>query len=231
MPEGHPQSEEELRRVEEVRGLDLPAGDVGEGLRFKSSRGSFNAILHKAPNTDKAVIWVCGARGGFGGPGPGTYARMSEKFVDENITSLRLDYRYPNDVFECTLDVLAGVAYLKSAEHQPVVVVGHSFGGAVVIAAGANSSHIKGVVALSPQTYGAGMAPQLAPRRLLVVHGKADTRLTFACGQQIYDMAKEPKELVLYEGAEHRLEECRDDLEDLLGDWIPETLAADIKLV
>ena len=44
-------------------------------------------------------------------------------------------------------------------------------------------------------------------------------------------MAKEPKELVLYEGAEHRLEECRDDLEELLGNWIPETLAADIKLV
>ena len=231
MPAGHPQSEEELMRVEEVRVIDLPSGDFGEGFRIKSSRCSFNAILHRAPNTDKAVIWVCGARGGFGGPGPGTYARMSEKFVDESITSLRLDYRYPNDVFECTLDVLAGVAYLKSAEHQPVVVVGHSFGGAVVIAAGANSSHIKGVVALSPQTYGAGMAPQLAPRRLLVVHGKADTRLTFACGQQISDMAKEPKELVLYEGAEHRLEECRDDLEELLGNWIPETLAADIKLV
>ena len=67
-------------------------------MRFRSSRGSFNAILHRAPNTDKAVIWVCGARGGFGGPGPGTYARMSEKFVDESITSLRLDYRYPNEI-------------------------------------------------------------------------------------------------------------------------------------
>ena len=65
-------------------------------------------------------------------------------------------------------------------------------------------------------------------RCVLVVHGKADTRLAFACGQQIYDMAQEPKELVLYEGAEHRLEECRDDLEELLGRWIPETLAADI---
>ncbi|MBT97296.1 MAG: phospholipase, partial [Dehalococcoidia bacterium] len=206
-------------------------GDAGEGLRFRTSRGSFNAILHRAPDTDKAVIWVCGARGGFGGPGPGTYARMSEKFTGEGITSLRLDYRYPNDVFECALDLLAGVAYLKSANHQPVVVVGHSFGGAVVIAAGANSAHIKGVVALSPQTYGAGMAPQVAPRKLLVVHGKADTRLAFACGQQIYDMANEPKELVLYEGAEHRLEECRDDLEELLGKWIPETLASEINLV
>ena len=217
-------------RIEDVTGIDLPAGDVGEGLRFRTSRGSFNAILHRAPDTDRAVIWVCGASGGFGGPGPGTYARMSERFVGEGITSLRLDYRLPNDVFECAMDLLAGVAYLKSADHKPVVVVGHSFGGAVVIAAGANSEHIKGVIALSPQTYGAGMAGQVAPRKLLVVHGKADTRLSFSCGQQIYDMAQEPKELVLYEGAEHRLEECRDDLEELLGKWIPETLATEITL-
>ena len=230
MPEGKPQSQEELMRIEDVIGIDLPDGDVGEGLRFRTSRGSFNAILHRAPDTDRAVIWVCGANGGFGGPGPGTYASMSEKFVGEGITSLRLDYRQPNDVFECAMDLLAGVAYLKSANHKPVVVVGHSFGGAVVIAAGANSAHIKGVVALSPQTYGAGMAGQVAPRRLLVVHGKADTRLAFSCGQQIYDMAREPKELVLYEGAEHRLEECRDDLEELLGKWIPETLATEIAL-
>ena len=230
MPEGQPQSQEELMRIEDVTGIDLPDGDVGEGLRFRTSRGSFNAILHRAPDTDRAVIWVCGASGGFGGPGPGTYARMSEKFVGEGITSLRLDYRQPNDVFECAMDLLAGVAYLKSADHKPVVVVGHSFGGAVVIAAGANSAHIKGVVALSPQTYGAGMAGQVTPRRLLVVHGKADTRLAFSCGQQIYDMAREPKELVLYEGTEHRLEECRDDLEELLGKWIPETLATEIAL-
>ena len=230
MPEGQPQSQEELMRIEDVTGIDLPDGDVGDGLRFRTSRGSFNAILHRAPDTDRAVIWVCGASGGFGGPGPGTYARMAEKFVGEGITSLRLDYRQPNDVFECAMDLLAGVAYLKSADHKPVVVVGHSFGGAVVIAAGANSAHIKGVVALSPQTYGAGMAGQVAPRRLLVVHGKADTRLAFSCGQQIYDMAREPKELVLYEGAEHRLEECRDDLEELLGKWIPETLATEIAL-
>ncbi|MDA1127637.1 MAG: alpha/beta fold hydrolase [Chloroflexi bacterium] len=229
-PRSQPPSVDELMSIRDVQGIPLPDGDVGEGLLFQTSRGDFPAILHRAPDTDLAVIWVCGARGGFGGPGPGTYARMSEHFVDNGITSLRLDYRSPNDVFECALDLLAGVAYLKSAGHKPVVVVGHSFGGAVVIAAGANSSHIKGVVALSPQTYGAGMSGQVAPRKMLVVHGKADTRLPFSCGQQIYDWAQEPKELVLYEGAEHRLEECRDDLESLLGKWIPETLATEIAL-
>jgi hypothetical protein len=39
-------------------------------------------------------------------------------------------------------------------------------------------------------------------------------------------MAQEPKQLVLLEGAEHRLEERRDELEALLRDWIPTTLAA-----
>ena len=219
---------EQLVSVLRVEKTDLPDGDVGEGLRFETIRGDFGGILHRSTGANKAVIWVCGARGGFGGPGPGTYARMSERLTYDGITSLRLDYRYPNDVFECALDLLVGVSYLKDTGHQPVVVVGHSFGGAVVIAAGANSDHIKGVVALSPQTYGAGMVSQVAPRKLLVVHGKADTRLAFACGQQIYDMANEPKQLVLYEGAEHRLEECRDELEELLGNWIPETLSGEI---
>ncbi len=230
MSEEQAKTVDELISIREVESTDLPDGTTGEGLQFKTSRGDFAAILHRASNADQGVIWVCGARGGFGGPGPDTYARMAEKFIGEGITSLRLDYRYANDVFECALDLLAGVAFLKGTGHEPVVVVGHSFGGAVVIAAAANSAHIKGVVALSPQTYGAGMAGQVAPRKLLVVHGKADTRLAFACGQQIYDMANEPKELVLYEGAEHRLEECRDDLEELLGRWIPETLAAEIVL-
>ena len=231
MPDEQAKTVDELMSIREVVNIDLPDGDTGEGLGFKTNRGDFAGILHQAPDSEYGVIWVCGARGGFGGPGPGTYARMAEKFTGEGITSLRLDYRSANDVFECALDLLAGVAYLKGTGHKPVVVVGHSFGGAVVIAAGANSAHINGVVALSPQTYGAGMAGKVAPRKLLVVHGKADTRLAFRRGQQIYDMAKEPKELVLYEGAEHRLEECRDDLEELLGRWIPETLAAEIALV
>ena len=105
-----------------------------------------------------------------------------------------------------------------------MVVVGHSFGGAVVIAAGAVSRHVAGVVSLSPQTYGANMAGLLSPRPLLVVHGKADTRLPYSCALQIYDWAKEPKQLALYEGAEHRLEECREQLAQLLSVWIPQTL-------
>jgi alpha-beta hydrolase superfamily lysophospholipase len=69
------------------------------------------------------------------------------------------------------------------------------------------------------------MARFVSPRRLLVVHGKADTRLPYSCGVQIHEWASEPKELVLYDGAEHRLDECREELEELLFQWVPATLA------
>ena len=63
-----------------------------------------------------------------------------------------------------------------------------------------------------------------------MAHGKADTRLPFSCALQIYEWAKDPKELVLFEGAEHRLEECRDELETLLSAWIPATLNEEIEV-
>jgi fermentation-respiration switch protein FrsA (DUF1100 family) len=95
----------------------------------------------------------------------------------------------------------------------------------VVIAGGSISDHVAGVVSLSPQTYGAQGAGWLSPTPLLVVHGKADTRLPFSCAVAIHDWAKDPKELVLYEGAEHRLDECREELGELLRAWIPARLA------
>nr|MCS5657206.1 alpha/beta hydrolase [Dehalococcoidia bacterium] len=189
-------------------------------------RGDIPIIVHRAKDSKLGVVWVCGARGGFGGPGPGTYMKLAEQFTEQGITSLRLDYRDPNNLPECVLDLMAGVAFFKGQGFEPVVIVGHSFGGAVVIAGGAVSSHVKGVVCLSSQTYGSDAVGQLTPKPLLLVHGKSDTRLPFSCSQQIYDRALEPKQLVLYDGAEHRLEECRDDLEQLLSDWIPATLAA-----
>ena len=215
-------------KIEDISTGPPPQGDVGEGLRFTTSRGELNAILHRAPDATQGVVWVCGARGGFGGPGPGIYEHMAEEFLSRNITSLRLDYREPNSMEECVLDLLAGIAFMKELGHKPVVLVGHSFGGAVVIATGVAASHVKGVVALSPQTYGANMAGMLSPIPLLVAHGKADTRLPPRCAEQIYEWAQEPKKLVLFEGAEHRLEECKDELEALLSEWIPETLAASI---
>jgi alpha/beta superfamily hydrolase len=212
--------------IEGVAPVPLHEGDAGQGLMVQTTRGDIPAILHPAADSNLGAIWVCGARGGFGGPAGGVYARLAERLRGQGITSLRLNYRQPNVFPECLLDLLAGVALLKGTGCSPVVLVGHSFGGAVVIAAGAASTHVRGVASLSPQTYGASMAGQLSPRSLLVVHGKADTRLPYSCGVQIHHWARQPKEIVLYEGAEHRLEECREELEALLERWVSTTLRA-----
>jgi len=204
--------------------------ELGVGVVLRTDRGDIQALQHPAPEAQHGVIWVGGARGGFGRPGQGAYARLAEALRQERITSLRLCYRHPNVLPECALDILAGIAALQQDRVQRVVLVGHSFGGAVVITAGAVHDRGAGVVALAPQTYGARLAGRLAPRPLLVVHGKADTRLPYTCGVQIYSWAQEPKQLVLYEGAEHRLDECAAELDQLLTQWIPATLRAAVSL-
>jgi hypothetical protein len=121
--------------IHDVRTGPLHDGALGERVLLRTDRGDIQAILHQSPEAQHGVIWVCGARGGFGGPGRGVYTRLAEGLRRDRISSLRLCYRHPNVLPECALDVLAGVAYLTQGGAQPVVLVGHSFGGAVVITA------------------------------------------------------------------------------------------------
>ena len=183
------------------------------------------AIFHEsAIDTDAGVIWASGARGGFNGPAGGVYTNLSQEFSTAGIRSLRINYRDPGEFNESVYDLRCGLEYLKGRGCTKVILVGHSFGGAVVIFTAIDNDQVSGVVSLSPQTAGAQGAPAVSPRPLLVVHGLEDTRLTPDCARNIYHWAKEPKELVLFPGAEHGLRECADELHDLLRRWIPEQL-------
>jgi dienelactone hydrolase len=133
---------------------------------------------------------------------------------------LRVNYRDPRSLQESVLDTLVGISFLAGTGHTDILLVGHSFGGAVVITAAPLSDKIRAVIALSSQTFGARKADKVSPRPLLLVHGQGDTRLSPQCSEQIYEWAEEPKELVLYPGAEHGLMECKDELRVLLTGWI-----------
>ena len=203
-------------------------GDTGQGVVLHTNLGLIKAILHQsAKGGVRAVLWVWGARGGYAGPAEGVFAHLAEEFSAQGLTSLRLHYRNPGVYVESVLDVRAGLEFLKGRGCSRVVLVGHSFGGAVVIAAGTLTDQVVAVVALSPQTYGSQCAVYVAPRPLLLVHGLADTRLPPSCARQIYQWADEPKELVFYPGAEHGLRECKRELYALLHRWIPEQLGDD----
>jgi fermentation-respiration switch protein FrsA (DUF1100 family) len=200
-------------------------------LRLQTDRGEIETRYHPAPAdapTDAkklGVVWVGGAGGGLDGPARRLYPAACEQLQARGIAGLRLRYRKPNALVDCILDTLAGVEFLVREGATEVAIVGHSFGGAVVISAAAVSPHVKAVVPMSSQTYGTELTPKVAPRPMLLIHGTADTVLSANCSRQIYRAAKEPKEIKLYPGAGHGLDEVRQEVLDLLVSWIPQKLA------
>lgn len=192
-------------------------------LRLQTNRGAIIARLHAASGPG-AVIWVGGAGSGLDGPAGGMYPRLAALLVPDGIASLRLHYRSPNHLDECVLDTLLGVEYLKELGKTKIILVGHSFGGAVVISAGALSPDVTGVVPMSSQTYGTRLVKELAPRPLLLLHGTADEILPDRCSRDIYARAGEPKELKLYPGCRHGLDECRDQVDQDLLAWLRQLL-------
>jgi pimeloyl-ACP methyl ester carboxylesterase len=136
-----------------------------------------------------------------------------------------LAYRHPASLQPCIEDVLIASTWLAGTGRRRIILVGHSFGGAVVISAGAASKDVIAVAALSSQSYGADAVVDLAPRAVLLIHGQADEVLPDRCSRVLHRSAREPKRLILYPDCGHGLDECRDQLDRDLIAWITEVSA------
>ena len=218
--------------TESIRLEEAELGAREDGARrvsLRTDRGTIDARLHEAQEGragqgGAGIVWVGGAGGGLGGPAGGLYPRLAGQLAPQGVASLRLHYRRPNDLLECVLDTLLGVGYLETLGRSRFALVGHSFGGAVVIAAGASSGAVVGVAALSSQTYGADAVGDLSPRALLLLHGSADEILPDSCSRSLYARAGEPRELHLYPGCRHGLDECRAEVDHDLLTWLRRVL-------
>jgi len=203
------------------------SGGSGRPLRLRSERGHIPCLYHAGRSGCGAVIWVGGFDGGFDGPADSIYATLAGDLTKDGVGSLRMSYRVlgsPGNVEEAVYDVLAGVAFLTQEGVGRIGLAGHSFGGAVVISAGALSPEVSAVVTLSTQTAGTALTPRVAPRPLLIIHGEQDQRLPPDCSRYVYRIAGEPKELVIIPGARHSLRQGREELRRLLRRWLVEKL-------
>jgi len=180
---------------------------------------------HHPAGGEHAILWVFGAGGGLGGPAGGLYTRLGVQFQHEGTASLELDYRRPGYLEDCILDVMVGLAYLESLGKQRIVLVGHSFGGAVVINAGVVSDAVIAVAALSSQTAGTHVVGKLSPKPVIFIHGERDEILPPSCSQDLHARAGEPKEIILYPGCLHGLDQCREELDRDLSRWLRRVLA------
>jgi pimeloyl-ACP methyl ester carboxylesterase len=146
---------------------------------------------------------------------------MCEDLCEEGITSLRIRFRNPRELSEGVFDVLAGIEYLLTLNIESLALIGHSLGGAVVIQAAALAPAVRTVVTLATQSFGADVVSRLGPHcSVLLLHGMMDRVLSPACSQQIHQMAREPRRLILYQGAGHSLDEAADDVRQTIRDWI-----------
>ncbi len=154
---------------------------------------------------------------------------VSDRILGRGISSMLLSYSdYPaqgNDLSRCVQDTKYCLQFLSQIGYERIILVGHSFSGAVAITAAQTSDKVIGVITLASQTLGAQTVSHIAPRPILIIHGLADQTLGPHCGEQIYSWASQPKELVLIEEATHRLWDRRDILEPLLIDWISTHMA------
>ena len=210
-------------RILRVAAAAAPDMDNTLFVRLETTRGTIDGILQPVEGGTGAVVCVGGAMGGLDGPADRLYARLGELLAPAHVTVLRVEYREPNNLEECVLDTLAGCSFLKGIGAADVVLVGHSFGAAVVIKAAELAPFVKGVVSMSTQLYGTYEVEQMA-KPLLLVHGTADTILSHEASEDVFRRAPDPKHIVLYSDTGHSLIRAKSEIDALLATWIPARL-------
>jgi pimeloyl-ACP methyl ester carboxylesterase len=91
----------------------------------------------------------------------------------------------------------------------------------VGIPAAAASPSVSTVVSLSPQTFGAEAVYAFRDfQSLLLMHGTEDDMFPIQTAHTIYEFAHDPKELLLFKGANHDLDEAAPEVFTTIRDWI-----------
>ena len=81
------------------------------------------------------------------------------------------------------------------------------------------------VVALATQSYGTDAVRGLGPRcSILLMHGTDDAVLAPSNSERVYRLAREPKKLVLLQGAGHVLDEAADEVQRGVREWLLQQL-------
>jgi len=190
-------------------------------VRILSNRGNIHCRLYGKANSQYGAIWLNSAVGGWTSPAKSIYPRIGRLLTNKGINSLQLCYREPGNLQECILDAIAGVTFLHHQGVREIAIIGHAFGGAVAIQAAAAIPVVKCLVTLATQTLGAALISSLSQDcAVLLIHGTEDKVLPASCSETLFQIAHEPKRLLLYERAAHSLDEVSREIHLAVSDWL-----------
>jgi len=213
-----------LARLQVMAVQDVPVTPALRHLELYTMGGLLTVLWHGPRDADSAVLCCGGAMGGLLGPANGLFHWLGEQLAEQGIATLRVSYRRPNDLDRCVEDTGAAAEMAYAEGIEQFVVIGHSFGGAVAVNAAVHLGALApGVITLATQSAGCEIAPNLAGRRVLLVHGGRDRILPVWASEVVKEIAG-TGELIVYPDADHLLVECGDELRALLPGWIVETL-------
>ncbi|KAJ4286588.1 hypothetical protein N0V88_007950 [Collariella sp. IMI 366227] len=175
-----------------------------------------------------AAILMSGAGGGVAGPSS-MYLSLACKLatLGSGIPTLRLDYRYPAHTMPCVNDAKAGMKYLRDMyglDH--FVLVGWSFGGAVVFTVAGDHDEKKEVVGcatIASQTAGTEGIGKLAARHVpvMLMHGSGDNTLGVGCSQRLWhEYGDGDRMLQVFEGDNHSLSQNAEEAEEMLCEFV-----------
>lgn len=197
-----------------------PVQDGYLPLNISTARGPVEARLFEAPEPLAGVVLVGGVGGGFDQPADGLYDRLGNSLSQEGIAVLRVRFRDPSVLAEAEHDVLAGCRVLLDLGVERLGLVGHSFGGAVVIRAAQWEPEATAVVTLATQSHGAEVVTRLQDRHVLLIHGTDDRILPAACSEDVARLAGDQAEVILLDGAGHDLDSAAPKVLRQVHDWL-----------
>lgn len=189
-------------------------------LTLRAESGEVACRYYALPGARGAAVWV-GTTSDWDTPARALYPRLCESLREDGIASLRIRLERPNDPLRCVADIRAGTHYLAGQGVRRLALIGHGRGGVAVIQAAGELRAARAVVALAPDGDGAGAIERLGPRcSLLLLQGDADPVVAWSAAALLYELAREPKDFVLYRGAGHTLDEVADAARNTVRDWV-----------
>jgi alpha/beta superfamily hydrolase len=198
---------------------------LGPNLRqveMYTRRGLLSLLWHEpdAVAQKVGVVMVGGAMGGTLGPGDSLFHALGEALVAVGVPSIRLSYRKPNDMDSCCVDTAAAVQLLVGSGADAVVIMGHSFGGAVAIRVAVGLSEmVCGVVTFATQSAGCEIAGGLHSTPLLMFHGDSDSILPLEASEVVRAIAG-TGDLRVMHGDDHLLVKSHDVMFASTMEWL-----------
>lgn len=190
-------------------------------------RGLLTVLTHEPPPAralPAAIVACGGALGGTLGPGHALYHALGERWAARGVRFVRVGYREPNNLDLCAHDLASGVELARDAGAGRVVVMGHSFGGAVAVrCAVIMPLSVVGVVTFATQSAGCEVAGALDGRPLLLFHGDRDELLPAEASHVVAAIAGHG-EVVMLPGDGHLLGRSDAAITERLDDWLPPVL-------